>query len=147
MKIVLLKTVNQLGRVGEQKEVNEGYARNFLFPRGLATVATAAIVEGFKARAAAAERAKERELGRAKKIAKALNGVKVTVSAKASESGTLFGAVALDQIVAALRQKGVELDGKYLVYSEPIKKLGEHKIAYKLADGSSGQFKLIVNKE
>jgi large subunit ribosomal protein L9 len=147
MKVVLLKRVSQLGWPGEVKEVSDGYARNFLIPRGLAVLATEAVINEWRHKAKVERRNKEQVLDQAKKIAKEFGRIVVEIKVKANEAGKLFGAVTREQLLSGLRSQGIELEQKYLDYREHIKTLGEHEVGYKLADGSRGKFKIKVERE
>lgn len=147
MKVVVIKTVPKLGNPGEVKEVSEGYARNFLFPQGLAVLATDKVINEWQGKAQAQKRAGEKALKQAKSIAKDLSKITLEIKAKANEAGKLFGAITVEQLISCLREKGVELDRKFLDYKDHIKTVGEHTVAFKLVDGREGKIKVVVTKE
>jgi len=144
MKVILLKDVLHLGQKGEVKEAKEGYARNFLFPHGLAKPATS---ENLKE----AERLKrERETKNQSELAgfqTALDKLKesgIEMEAKANEQGGLFRAITPKQIISALAKNGAgEIKEDDLNIEEPIKKTGEHSIEIKRLD-ISGKIKILV---
>ncbi|MFA5076367.1 MAG: 50S ribosomal protein L9 [Patescibacteria group bacterium] len=144
MRIVLVKKVVSLGNPGEVKEVSEGYGRNFLLPQGLAVIATASTIAQWQQKKQIVEAHKVHEVKQASILAKKLNNVLIEVSAKANKAGTLFGAVTPDQIIKKLVDQKIELDKKYLQYSEHIKKVGEHQVNFKLVDGSEGKIRVKV---
>ena len=125
MKIVLRDDVENLGRKGDLLEVADGYARNYLVPRGLAMRATKGAVkqaDAMKRNRAARE---ERDRGAAQELATRLDGQRVTVNARAGEGGKLFGSITTTDIAQAVQaQTGVELDRRSIDLAEPIKELG-----------------------
>lgn len=129
MKIILRDTVEGLGRKGDICDVADGYARNFLVPRGLAMQAT----KGFEAQAEAMRRtaamrsAADRE--DAEQVAAALAPIVITIAAKAGEAGRLFGSVTSTDIVEAIdQQAGATIDRRALVLESPIKTVGRHEV-------------------
>jgi len=147
MKVVLVKSVDKLGRVGEVKEVADGYARNFLLPQNLAIPATSQIIAQWQAKTRAEEKVVEKEIRGAKDLDKKLTSVIVEIKVKANKEGTLFGAITEDQIINGLRVKGIIFDKKYLDYKNHIKTIGGHQISYQLVDGSRGEIKVKVISE
>ena len=129
MKIVLLKQVSQLGNRGDIVDVADGYARNFLIPQGAAQMAAA----GIETQAAVmrkswnAKNAKQREAAEA--LATQLVSKSITITARASGEGKLFGSVSSADVANAVaEQTGVELDRKMLDLGEGIKALGTHTV-------------------
>lgn len=135
MKIILLKNVDKVGRVGETKEVAEGYARNFLIPRGLARLATAGAVSAVEAKAKAAVEKAVHEEKRLKKLAKEISGAEIKISAKVGEGGKLYGSVGAEEIAIELKRKGFEVEAGQLKLDKPIKDVGGHEIVVKLGQG------------
>lgn len=133
MKIVLRDDVENLGHKGDLVEVADGYARNYLVPRGLAIQATRGVVAQAEQmrRSRAARDARER--GAAEELATRLGTQSITISVKAGEGGKLFGSVTSADVVEALKaQAGVELDRKHVGLAEPLKELGPASIDVKL---------------
>lgn len=133
MKVILVQDVPNLGRKGAAVEVAEGYARNYLVPRGLATIATPGALKSLQVeqqrRAAQAQRAAERARADAAQLA----GRTVTVHAKAGDAGRLFGAVTSKDVAEAiLRQIGVAVDKRRIELPEPIKQLGSFAVEVRL---------------
>ena len=129
MKVIFNVDVRGQGKKGEMKEVSDGYARNYLLPRKLASEATADAVNAFKLRekAKAAQIARDRAL--AEENAKKLAGVVVQVQARAGQGGRLFGAVTSQEISDALReQHGIEIEKNRIVQPEPIKQFGSYEV-------------------
>lgn len=133
MKVILLSDVPRIGRKHEVKEVAEGYARNFLFPKQLAEVATQEKVEAARALAARSEKEREVQDELLRKNVEALSGKTITLKEKASEQGHLFHGVHAEVIAEALQaQLKVDIHPDYLLLEHPIKALGEHEVEAKV---------------
>jgi len=133
MEIILLQDVNKLGQKDDIVNVKAGYGRNYLIPRGFAVSATASAkkmhAENMKQRAHKEEKIK----AQAQEIAGKLAGVKVSVGAKTSSSGKIFGSVNTIQIAEALKEKGFEIDRKNITLPvDQIKEIGSYKAVIKL---------------
>lgn len=133
MKIVLRSDVTGLGKRGDITDVADGYARNYLIPKGLANRATA----GSEREAAAMRRAHEarnaQEKAGAEAIASRVVGKPVLIAARAGEGGRLFGSVTVADIVRAVaEQHNVELDRRSFHLDEPLKSLGVHEVPVRL---------------
>ena len=148
MKVIFNVDVRGQGKKGEMKEVSDGYARNSLLPRKLASEATADAVNAFKLRekAKAAQIARDRAL--AEENAKKLAGVVVQVQARAGQGGRLFGAVTSQEISDALReQHGIEIEKNRIVQPEPIKQFGSYEVKAKLGSEVSGTINVLVTEK
>ena len=148
MKVVLNQDVRGQGKKGEIKEVSDGYARNYLLPRKLASEATADALNAIKLKekAKAAQAAKEKAV--AQEYAEKLEAVQVTIRAKAGSNGKLFGAVTSQEISDALREQyGIEIDSKKIVQGEPIKGYGSYDVKCKFGYEISGTVHLLVVEE
>lgn len=133
MKVVLRDDVENVGRKGDLIEVTDGYARNYLVPRGLAIKATKGVVQQGEAmrRNRQARDGRDREAAQA--LADQLTGRRIEVRARAGEEGRLFGSVTAADVVDAVRaQTGVELDRRKTQLAEPLKELGPAEIPVKL---------------
>ena len=148
MKVIFNVDVRGQGKKGEMKEVSDGYARNYLLPRKLASEATADALNALKLKekAKAAQMAKEKAL--AEENAKRLSGVVVQISARAGQGGRLFGAVTSQEIADALReQHGIELEKNKIVQAEPIKQFGNFEVKAKLGYEVSGTINVLVTEK
>ena len=145
MKVILKAEVKKLGRAGDLVEVSDGYARNFLFPRGLADEATAGKIADLKERQLN-KKLKEDKLKQEAEVAKkALQGKVVRVTATGGESGKLFGSVTAAQIAEALsEQYQIEMDKRDVRTSEPIKQPGSHPVTLRLYPGVQAEMTLFV---
>ena len=148
MKVILKADVKGKGKKGQMIEVAEGYARNFLMPKGLAVPATADAVNTMRLQEKAKAKADAEAKAAATEIAEKLKGLQVKVVSKGGEGGKLFGAVTGREIAAALKeQHGVDIDSKKLVLDEPIKSFGSYQVKAKLGFEISGTVYVIVTEE
>jgi large subunit ribosomal protein L9 len=147
MKVILLKNVDKVGRVGETKEVAEGYARNFLIPKGLVRLATAGAVTKIEAEKRAAAEKAVNEQKKIKKLAKEISGVEIKIAAKVGEGGKLYGSVGAEEIVVELKRKGFEIDKNQIKMEKPIKDVGGHEIVIKLKEGLEAKVLVRVVEE
>ena len=148
MKVILKADVKGKGKKGQMIEVAEGYARNFLMPKGLAVPATADAVNTMRLQEKAKAKADAEAKAAATEIAEKLKGLQVKVPSKGGEGGKLFGAVTGREIAAALKeQHGVDIDSKKLVLDEPIKSFGSYEVKAKLGFEVSGTVYVIVTEE
>jgi large subunit ribosomal protein L9 len=133
MEIILLQDINKLGQKDDLVKVKDGYARNFLIPKGYAVAATASARkmhgENLKQRAHKEEKIK----AEAQDLASKMTDLKVVIGAKTSSSGKIFGSVNTIQIAEALKEKGFEVDRKSISLPEDqIKEIGKYKAVIKL---------------
>ena len=133
MKIVLREDVEQLGRKGDLVEVADGYARNYLVPRGLAMKATKGVVAQAESMRRAREVKETRDRESAQAIAAQLGSKALEVKARAGEGGKLFGSVTAADIADAIQaQAGIEVDRRKVDLAEPIRELGDADVTVKL---------------
>ena len=136
MKIILKQDVKGLGRKEEIVNASDGYAKNYLLPRGIAVEATVGNVNEAKNKQQAAKDKKQRELEQAKEFAARLENKTVTIKARAGDSGKLFGAISGKDIADAIKsQYDAEVDKKKIVLHEPIKTAGEHQLEIRVYAG------------
>lgn len=145
MKVIFNVDVKGQGKKGELKEVSDGYARNYLLPRKLASEATTDNINTLKLKEKAKQAQIAREKAEAMANAEKLSAVTVTIRAKAGGAGKLFGAVTSQEICDALKaQHGIEIEKNKIVQSEPIKTFGSYKVKAKLGYEVSGTIELLV---
>mgnify|MGYP000895781394 FL=1 len=138
MKVILTKDIKGTGYAGDIITVSDGYARNYLIPKGLAKEATPHNLAIAKQQQKALENRKMLERLSAEEAAKRLKGMRVVVKAKCGEGGRLFGSVTAKEISdAILAQHGIEIDKKRIALEENIKELGEVTVQIKLHAGIS----------
>jgi len=133
MKVILQANVKKIGSKGDVVEVAEGYARNYLLPRGLAVEANAGNLRQVAQVKQVESSRMDRELKEAERVGAILQKKKVNVAAKVGEGGRLFGSITTQEIGEQLRsQFSVEIDKRKIEVKEPIKTLGSHPITVKV---------------
>ena len=148
MEVVLLQDVKTLGKKDAIVTVNDGYARNFLFPKKLAVEATKANLNTLKQQLAAAKRLAEQQLEEARAQAAEMEKVQVRIPVKMGANGKLFGAVSSREIAEALKKQwGVEIDKKKIQLDEAIKPAGEQQVAVKLHKDVTAKLTVIIVEE
>ncbi|MCB1917225.1 MAG: 50S ribosomal protein L9 [Rhodocyclaceae bacterium] len=129
MQIILLEKLANLGSLGEVVKVRDGYARNYLIPQGKAKRATAANLAEFEERRAELEKIQAERLSAAQTVAEKLEGLQLELPRKAGVDGRLFGSVGSSDIIAALAEKGIEVErGSVRMPDGPIKQTGENAL-------------------
>ena len=127
MKVIFTQDVPKIGKKGQIKEVSEGYAANFLFPKKLAQPATASAVAHAKAESERKAQAEKESLAEAKRLAEAARGQQVTISVK-EKQGKLFGSVGSKEVAAALRQVKLFIPEQAIVIRKPFKEIGTYDV-------------------
>ena len=146
MKVLLGQDVRGTGKKGEIVEVSDGYARNYLFPRKMATPADASAVNAANIQKSAAQHRKFTAGIKARENAGQLEGKRVTIHANVGENGKLFGAITAKEVAAALKeQQGLDIDRKKISI-EPIKTVGEYTAKVSLFENVSAAFKVVVTE-
>lgn len=147
MEIILRERVEKLGTKGDIVRVSDGYARNFLFPKKLAVLATTTNIRQIEQEKAAAVRREALEKQEAEELARQLSKVSLTLTRKAGESDVLYGSVTSMDIAEALAAKGFTLDRRKIELSEPIKSLGKVDVPIRLHREITAFVGLVVSKE
>lgn len=132
MKVILLADVKNVGKANEVVNVSDGYARNFLFKKGLAKEVTSANLNEVKLQTGAKAEHERRALLSAQENKKILDGKVFKVTARGGADGRLYGAVTAQDISDSLKKEGFEIDKKKVVISNPIKNTGMFKVRVKL---------------
>jgi large subunit ribosomal protein L9 len=132
MEVILREDVEKLGHRGQVVKVAAGYARNFLLPRRIAVAATASNKKIVDQERDAYMRREAKVTADAQDLAKLMAAVELTISQKAGENDQLFGSVTAADLAAALEKKGFNIERKKIQLDEPIKSLGDFKVAVKL---------------
>ncbi len=147
MKVILLEDVKKVGKKNETVEVSEGYAKNFLFKKKLATPATAASENDVKLKKQHEEKVAAENLANAQAFAKELESQKVEVKLKAGTGGAAFGSVSGKEIAKAYEEQfGKEIDKKKFVIPEPLKNFGTYEIKVKLHPQVTGTLRVSVTE-
>jgi large subunit ribosomal protein L9 len=147
MELILRDDVDKLGRRGDIVKVKDGFARNFLLPRGLGmpvNAANKAMIEKEK-RAALARLAKER--AEFEVLAERIATLRFIAPRKVGENDVLYGSVTSGDVAEFLKAKGIEIDKRKVLLDEPVKHLGEHEIKIRLHPEVNAALKLLVTKE
>jgi large subunit ribosomal protein L9 len=145
MKVILLEDVQGSGKKGDLVNVSDGYAKNFLFKRGLAKEANAQNIAERQAAEDAKARRVQKEIDAAKKLAEDIGGKTVKISAKAGSAGKLFGTVTSKEIADEVqKQLGVEVDRRRVTLDADIKAVGSYEIEIKLYTGVSAKLYVVV---
>jgi large subunit ribosomal protein L9 len=147
MKVIFLQDVKGQGKKGEIKEVSEGYARNFLIPKGVVQIATDGAKKSLEQQAASAQKKKENEKNEFKALAAKLSEMTVVIKAKAGEGGRLFGAITSKQIAEALEAHKISIDKRKIELDDPIRILGITKVTVKLYPDVKGTLNVQVVEE
>lgn len=146
MRIILLQDYEGLGKSGDQIEVKDGYARNFLFPKGLALKADKNSIKRFQEMARLKEMKQNRALKQSRELAEKLQALSLTVPVQVGEEDRVFGSVTSIEIAQQLKDKGYDIDKRQIILAEPIKALGIFDIPIKLHPEITATVKLWVIK-
>lgn len=145
MKIILIQDVKKLGKSGDIKEVSDGYARNFLIPKGLAREATTTLLKETQERSVREEKKKGKEKEQAEAIKQKLDGKSITIKAKTGGADKLFGAITAREVSDSIHEQlGLAVDKKKIDMTEPIKHLGEYQVKLKIYPSIQAEIKVII---
>lgn len=147
MEVILSQDVQKLGKVGEVVKVKSGYARNFLFPKRMAYVATPANLKRIEQVEKKRRLQYEREKVEAEKEAEKLGKISCTVNVEVNDLEKLYGAVSETEIVKALEMEGFKIDKKNIVTEKPIEELGIFEVGVKLHPEVTAKIRLWVTKK
>jgi len=147
MKVILRKEHEKLGQIGSVVDVKDGYARNFLIPKGLAYPATDGSVRALEEEKKQAGQRVAKELKGNEKLASDLEKVSITLQMKVGEEEKLFGSVTSQMIADSLKEKGFEIDKRIIDLEEPIKALGIYSVPVKLHPSVTAKVKVWVVRE
>ncbi len=132
MEVILREDIPNLGKIGEVVRVRDGFARNYLLPRGLVLVANKRNLKTFQHQKKMVADQKQRFLRQAQSVSNELAGVSLTIPMRTGEEGKLFGSVTNIQIEKALKAKGLDVDRRKIHLDEPIKTLGDFEVPVRL---------------
>ncbi|HXF44140.1 MAG TPA: 50S ribosomal protein L9 [Candidatus Paceibacterota bacterium] len=145
MKVILLQNIRGLGKKYDTKDVSDGYARNFLVPRGLAEAATGEALKRLAELRSVRNAARERLIAELKSEAENIKGEKIIFNMKTGAKGEIFGSVTARDIRDELEKLGVRHGVPVL--SKPIKELGETKVEINFGEGIRTQILVVLSKE
>jgi large subunit ribosomal protein L9 len=132
MRVIFLKDVKGKGKKGEVKDVSEGYANNFLIPKGLVKPATDGNVKTLEAQKKKEEQLAEEALEAAKKLKEQIEKLTIEINTKAGDGGRLFGSITSKQIADELKKLGYKVDKRKLDLPDPIRSLGVTNVPFKV---------------
>ena len=148
MKVILLQDIKNVGKKEQVIEANDGYARNFLFPKNLAIEATKDNMLKLQAKKTSEANKKKAEIEANKEIAKKLEKIELTIKAKAGENGKIFGGITSKEVSEELKkQHKYDIDKKKIVLKETIKNLGRFSAEIKFGDGVNAKLTLNITAE
>ncbi len=147
MKIILIKDVEKLGKLGDEIEVKDGYARNYLIPSKAAIQVTPGALRVLEQKKTERARREQRIKEECERLAARITASSYTISMEAGEEDKLFGAVTSEMIAEALRAEDIEIDKKRIILDEPVKTLGVHNIEIRLHPEVKCQVKVWVVKK
>lgn len=148
MKLILKADVKGLGKKESMVDVSDGYARNFLIPRGLAVEASSSNINVMNTKKEAEKNKKDKELQQAKDLAEKLKSIGVVFKTKAGESGKLFGSITSKDVAdKLLKDHKLDIDKKKISMPDALKALGTYEAEIKLYPGVSGKLSIKVEQE
>jgi len=144
VKVILQQNVKGIGTAGEIKDVSDGYARNFLLPRGLAVVADANAVKNLEKQRESAGKKEAKELASSLELQSKIQATSLDYTANAGEGGRLFGSVTSKDIADQLARTGIKVDRRKIQMDEPIRQLGEYQVEIRLHPQVTAKLKVVV---
>ncbi len=147
MKVMLVKDVYKLGRAGDIKKVADGFGRNFLIPQGLAVLATAGALKQVERIRSQAQVRRTEANSELKDLAAQINGITVVFSAKAGETGKLYGSITTQDVATAVTEKSRYEVKKQQIDMQPIRNLGEFTAHVRLTMDLVPEVKIVVHRE
>lgn len=147
MKVVLLKDIENLGKKYEIKEVAEGYARNYLIPRGLVKIATEDVLEWARIQQELKEKKAGEELEEIGKLVSKIDGLEIEIPVKIGEKEQFFEKITSQKIAKRLKEEGFEIKKDQIEISEEIKEVGEFEVKIKFEHNLEARIKVIVIEE
>jgi len=147
MEVILKEDITNVGKIGEVVRVRDGYARNYLLPRGLVLIANKKNLRTFEHQKKLVADQKQKVLRQAQGAAAQLGSVSLVIAMKVGEEGRLFGSVTNIQIEKALKAQGVNIDRRKIHLDEPIKVAGDYEVPVRLAASLTVPLKVSVVPE
>jgi large subunit ribosomal protein L9 len=147
MEVILKEDIANVGKIGEVVRVRDGYARNYLLPRGLVLIANKKNLKTFEHQKKLVGDQKQKVMRQAQGAADQITAVALVIAMKVGEEGKLFGSVTNIQIEKALKAKGLNIDRRKIHLDEPIKTTGDYEVPVRLAADLSVPLKVSVVPE
>ena len=146
MKVILIQDIKSLGKKGDIKDVSEGYARNFLFPKRLAQIASDSAMKSVVAQKEKERKAAQDAAQKLMELSQILKGKEFVIKSKGM-GGKLFGSVSAKDIAAEIRKNDIAVDEKMVRLPSPIKKTGQYPIEIKFGENIFSEIKLLIEEE
>ena len=147
MEVILKEDIANVGKIGEVVRVRDGYARNYLLPRGLVLIANKKNLKTYEHQKKVVADQKQKIMRLAQSAAEQLGSVSLMIPMKSGEEGRLFGSVTNIQTEKALKAKGLDVDRRKIQLGEPIKTIGDHEVAIRLSADLTVPLKVSVVPE
>jgi len=147
MNVILKENIASLGKAGDTLKVSDGYARNYLVPKGLAIEANTRNLKTMEHEKKHILQVAAKERKKAEDMAQTLAGITCTIARRVGEQDKLFGSVGTKDIEKALQDAGIEIERKNILLDEPLKSLGEFPVRIKLPAGASAEVKVSIVAE
>lgn len=147
MQVILKDNVKDVGHIGDMVNVKDGFARNFLIPKGLAVEANPKNLKALEHEKRKIQELVKKAKSAAEDMAAKISGTSITIKAKSGEEDKLFGSVTAMDIAEALKKEGLDIDKKKIVLDEPIKRLGSYTVNVKIHQAVSAQVNVQVVSE
>ena len=147
MRVILLEDIEKLGKKYETKDVKDGYARNFLIPKGLVKIATSEVVEWANMQKEILEKKAEEDLQKIQKVASEMDGSEITIAVKIGEKDQLFEKITEQKIAEKLKEMGFNVKKSQIAMESPIEEIGEFPIKIKFDHNLEAELTVIVVEE
>lgn len=147
MQVILKDNVKDVGHIGDMVNVKDGFARNFLIPKGFAVEANPKNLKAIEHEKRKIQELVKKAKSAAEDMASKVSGTSITIKAKSGEEDKLFGSVTAMDIADALRKEGLDIDKKKIVLDEPIKRLGSYTVNVKIHQEISARVNVQVVSE
>ena len=147
MKVILLQDVQEVGKKNEVKEVADGFARNYLFPKELAKPAFQDALKQLEREKEIAVKEAEEDLAATESLVAQLDGQEIEITAKVDEGGKLYGSITAAKVAKAIKEKGFVIKPKQIKLTEPIRETGESEVNLEFPHGLEAKIKVIVAEE
>jgi len=146
MKVVFVQDVPNVGQAGDIKDVADGHARNFLFPKGFAVLATPSEVRRAEIKQQAEARRQDQYLQEAQAIAQAIQAISLVFPKRVGSKGNIYGSVSSTAITQELHRRGHKIDKLMIRLEEPLRKLGAHEVEIELAKDLVAKVKVVIEE-
>lgn len=147
MRVILLQDIEKLGKKYEVKEVKDGYARNFLIPKGLAKPAIKEALKWLEVQKEMEEKKAEKDLKEIQERATGIDGQEIIIPVQVGDAGQLFESIGTQKINEELQKLSIEIKRNQIILEKPIKELGEYPIKIKFAHNLEAEIKVIIVEE